>query len=165
MQAKFANQAVLGILLICHVSVCLGIDTTDPNQSSKYLEAVREFADNVLKYGRDTYGPKHTPLFIDGLNIHNYKPVEWISPEGERWVLSNLASQQNLFRMLVGLSTITGDPKYKQAAMEAIEYAFEHLRSPNGLLYWGGTLAYDAQADKVCGGQIHSIKYRYPYYG
>jgi hypothetical protein len=27
----------------------------DPN---KYLNAVREFADNVLKYGRDTYGPK-----------------------------------------------------------------------------------------------------------
>ena len=31
----------------------------DPN---RYLNAVREFADNVLKYGRDTYGPKHTPL-------------------------------------------------------------------------------------------------------
>ena len=25
----------------------------DPNQSSKYLNAVRQFADNVLKYGRD----------------------------------------------------------------------------------------------------------------
>jgi hypothetical protein len=34
----------------------------DPN---RYLNAVREFADNVLKYGRDTYGPKHTPLFVD----------------------------------------------------------------------------------------------------
>ena len=48
----------------------------DPNQSSKYLDAVREFADNVLKYGRDTYGPKHTALFIDGLNIHIHEPVD-----------------------------------------------------------------------------------------
>ena len=42
----------------------------DPHQSSKCLEAVREFADNVLKYRWDTYGPKHTPLFVEGLNIH-----------------------------------------------------------------------------------------------
>ena len=48
-------------------------DTTDPN---RYLNAVREFADNVLKYGRDTYGPKHTPLFVDGLNIHTHEPVD-----------------------------------------------------------------------------------------
>jgi len=41
-------------------------------EHSKYLDAVREFADNVLKYGRDTYGPKHTPLFIDGLNAVLY---------------------------------------------------------------------------------------------
>lgn len=34
------------------------------SQESRYLEAVREFADNVLKYDRDTYGPKHTPLYL-----------------------------------------------------------------------------------------------------
>jgi len=149
MQAKFANQAVLGILLICQLSVCLGKDTTDPNQSTKYLYAVREFADNVLKYGRDTYGPKHTPLFVDGLNIHTHEPVKWIDPDGTKWVLSNLASQQTLTRTLDGLSTLTGDAKYREAAMQAIEYAFEHLRTPSGLLYWGQGAAYDASADKV----------------
>jgi len=117
-------------------------------ENSKYLDVVREFADNVLKYGRDTYGPKHTPLFVDGLNIHTHEPVKWIAPNGDRWILSNLASQQNLFRTLDGLTKITGDPKYKQAAMDAIKYAFENLRSPNGLLYWGGHSAYDAGADK-----------------
>jgi len=50
------------------------------DESSKYLDAVRQFADNVLKYGRDTYGPKHTPLFVDGLNIHTHEPVKWITP-------------------------------------------------------------------------------------
>ena len=48
------------------------------DQESPYLEAVRTFADNVLKYGRDTYGPKHTPLFFDGLNIHTHKPAKFI---------------------------------------------------------------------------------------
>lgn len=62
MKVRLENQAVLAILLVCHFSVCHATNTPVPNESSKYLKAVREFADNVLKYGRDTYGPKHTPL-------------------------------------------------------------------------------------------------------
>jgi hypothetical protein len=50
--------------------------TTIGGEYSKYLNAVRTFADNVLKYGRDTCGPKHTPLFVDGLNIHTHEPVK-----------------------------------------------------------------------------------------
>ena len=78
MRVRFARQAVVGIVLVCQFSACLGKEAPDPNQSSKYLNAVREFADNVLKYGRDTYGPKHTPLFVDGLNVHTREPVKWI---------------------------------------------------------------------------------------
>jgi pectate lyase len=133
-------------------------------EDSRYLDAVREFADNVLKYGRDTYGPKHTPLFVDGLNIHTHEPVKWIAPNGDRWILSNLASQQNLFRTLDGLTRITGDPKYKQAAMDAIKYAFENLQTPNGLLHWGGHQAYDAGADETCGHDTHELKEFYPCY-
>jgi len=48
MRKRFIHQVVLMTFLLC--------------QSG-------EFADNVLKYGRDTYGPKHTPLFVDGLNM------------------------------------------------------------------------------------------------
>ena len=36
----------------------------------------------MLKYGRDTYGPKHTPLFVDGLNVNTHEPVKWIDPDG-----------------------------------------------------------------------------------
>jgi pectate lyase len=155
---------VFCILLLFQLSICIAAESPDSNESTKYLDAVREFADNVLKYGRDMYGPKHTPLFVDGLNIHTHEPVKWIAPNGDRWILSNLASQQNLFRTLDGLTRITGDPKYKQAAMEAIEYAFANLRSPNGLLYWGGHAAYDVGADKPCGGRTHELKAFYAYY-
>jgi len=162
MRGRFTNQTVAAMLLIC--SVCLAAETSDPNDSTKYLDAVRTFADNVLKYGRDTYGLKHTPLFVDGLNVHTHEPVKWITPDGEEWVLSNFASQQNLFRTLDGLSNISGDPEYRKAAEEAIKYAFEHLQSPSGLFYWGGHSSYDAQADKPCGRGTHELKGFYPYY-
>ncbi|MHC4631174.1 MAG: ankyrin repeat domain-containing protein [Planctomycetota bacterium] len=175
MRGRFIRQVVFCILLLFQLSICIAAESPDSNESTKYLDAVREFADNVLKHGRDTYGPKHTPLFVDGLMIYDpndpnygkdgvFKPVEWIAPNGDRWILSNLASQQNLFRTLDGLTKITGDHKYKQAAMEAIEYAFENLRGPNGLLYWGGHQAYDAAADKPCGMWVHEFKGFYPYY-
>ncbi|HUU16095.1 MAG TPA: ankyrin repeat domain-containing protein [Sedimentisphaerales bacterium] len=167
MRVRFTHPAVLAISLICQFSICLATETQDVNESSKYLNAVREFADNVLKYGRDTYGPKHTPLFVDGLNVHTHEPVKWMAPNGDNWILSNLASQQNLFRTLDGLSKITGDPKYKQAAMDAIKYAFANLRSPNGLLHWGGHVAYDALADEMCTGRgtyVHELKTHYLYY-
>jgi len=163
MRGRFIHQAVLGILLICQFSACLGTETSDPNDGSKYLDAVREFADNVLRYGRDTYGPKRTPLFADGLNVNNLKPVEWIDPDGTKWIPSNFASQQTFLRTLDGLSSITGDAKYRHAATEAIRYMFDHLRTPNGLPYWGHLATYDASADKVWG-KSHVFKLHYPYY-
>ena len=165
MRVRFVHHTVFGILLVSQLSICLATESSpDPNDPNRYLNAVRTFADNVLKYGRDTYGPKHTPLFVDGLNIHTHEPVKWIAPNGDRWILSNLASQQNFFRTLDGLTKITGDPKYKQAAMDAIKYAFENLGSPNGLLYWGGHIAYDAEADRIYGNNIHELKTHFPYY-
>ena len=118
MRVRFVHRVVFGLLLICQFSIRLGAKTSDPNESSKYLDAVREFADNVLKYCRDTYGPKHTPLFVNGLNVNTHEPVKWIDPDGTKWILSNLTSQQNLFCTLDGLTRITGNPKYKQAAKE-----------------------------------------------
>jgi len=133
-------------------------------EDDKYFDAVRTFADNVLKHGRDMYGPKHTPLFVDGLNIRTHEPAKW-RKDGKVWILSNLASQQNLFRVLDGLTSLTNDAKYRQAAVEATEYAFANLRSPNGLLHWGGHVAYDAQADALCMEQYsHELKCHYPYY-
>jgi len=105
MRGRFVSQAALTALLICQFSICLADESSDPNDNSKYLDAVRTFADNVLKYGRDTYGPKHTSLFVDGLNIHTYEPVKWWR-NGEVWILTILASQQNLFRTLDWLKKI-----------------------------------------------------------
>src|SRR5512145_555865 len=82
---------------------------------SAYLKAARTFAENVLAHGRDVYGPKHTPLFVDGVNVDTNEPVKWKTGERE-WVISNLSNQQILFRTLDGLSTLSGDKKYRAAA-------------------------------------------------
>jgi len=146
------------------------------DEGRRYIEAVREFAENVLRYGKDVYGEKHAPLFVDGLNIYSLKPVT-IRDWDRVWITSNMSRQQNLFRTFVGLSKVTGEAKYKRAAVDAVEYMFENLTGPTGLLYWGGEVAYNALSDKIacysCAAHgedavlrrcKHELKRVYPYY-
>ncbi|MFC1716883.1 pectate lyase [Candidatus Poribacteria bacterium] len=132
-----------------------------------YINAVKEFADNVLKYGKDTYGPKQTPLFVDGLNIDTHEPAKWKSTDGTEWVISNIGNQQVLFRTLDGLTTLTGDSRYRNSAEEAIQYAFGQLNW-GGLLPWGGHMTYNATADEVTYAEdkakVQELKCHYPYY-
>ena len=140
--------------------------------ASPYLAAVRQFADLVLAHCRDIYG-KPTPLFVDGINVDTLEPVKWKWADGKEWVLCNLASQQGLFRTLDGLSRLTGEPRYKDAALEALRYAFDHLRygteNNGGLLAWGGHLVYNATDDVIVGnpdgsGRVHELKCFFPHY-
>ncbi len=142
------------------------------SDASPYLAAVRQFADQVLTHGRDTYG-KPTPLFVDGLNVDTREPGKWKWADGKEWVLCNLASQQGLFRTLDGLSRLTGEPRYRETALEALRYAFDHLRygteNNGGLLAWGGHLAYNATDDVIMGnpdgsGRVHELKCFFPHY-
>ena len=147
--------------------------SAEPAQAAApYLAAVRQFADQALAQGRDVYGTP-TPLFVDGLNIDTREPVKWKWADGKEWVLCNLANQQGLFRALDGLSRLTGDPKYKAAGLEALRYAFDHLRygveNNGGLLGWGGHLAYNATDDVLAGnpdgkGRIHELKCFFPHF-
>ncbi len=131
----------------------------------RFVEAVQSFAEVALQHGRDTYGPKHTPLFVDGINMETHAPVMWRSRDGHPWVLSDLGNQQIFFRTLVGLSVLTGDPRYKQSAVAATRYALTNLMA-KGLHAWGGHMAYNASEDvTVCAedkGRVHELKCHYP---
>jgi pectate lyase len=49
--------------------------------------------------------------------------------------------------------------------MDAIRHAFDHVRTPSGLFYWGHITAYDALGDIPRGNTSReSIKLHYPYY-
>ena len=131
----------------------------------QYLKPVRDFANTVLEHGRDSYGKEHTPLFVDGLHVETLEPATWRWKD-QTWVLSNFASQQPLLRTLDGLTALTGDQKYRQAAEDAARYALKHLTTPNGLLYWGGHFTWDLRLDRPVGqySDVHELKNHQPYY-
>ena len=71
-------------------------------RGDEMIDAVTRFADTVVEHGRDRYGEKHTPLFVDVLNVDTLK-----SPESSKGlasvrepgvVMSNFAYHQNLLR-------------------------------------------------------------------
>ncbi len=171
-----------GILSSCLVGVVLApvvamaqapVEKVD---AKPYRDAVQKFADAVLEHGRDHYGEVHTPLFADGLHAQTLEPVIWLWADGDQWILCNFANQQALMRLLDGLTGLTGDSRYRQAAEEATAYILANAQSPSGLLYWGGHSAWDLGKDRPVGtftgredarGQIrmnHELKANQPYY-
>lgn len=164
----FASGIFAAALMMSAGSAALSAPAAPTAEERKkmdsYLETVRTFADNVLKHGRDHYGPKQTPLFVDSINVDTLKPPVW-KRNGEKWILSNLASQQVLLRTLVGLTQQTGDRKYRDAAVQAVRYAFDNLRDVSGMLYWGGHHCYDALGDRTVGESLNQeFKHHYPFW-
>jgi len=80
MTQQHAHRLVFAVFVLSYLPICSATDTPVPTDTNRYLNTVHTLADNVLKYGRDTCGPKHTPLFVDRLNIHTHEPVRWIIP-------------------------------------------------------------------------------------
>jgi pectate lyase len=138
------------LFLLCTIALPEGSCLAGVSEGDRYLKAVRDFADTVIEKGRDTYGDKDTPLFVDGLHAQSLRPVIW-KKDGQSWVLSNFASQQPLIRILDGLTTLTKDPEYRRAAADATGYVLRNLQSDNGLIYWGGHLAWDLETVRVVG--------------
>ena len=157
----------MAILVCCTFLVSIGYLEGKPEEisSQRYRQSVCRFADRVLSDGRDKYGPEKTPLFVDGLHVETLEPARW-KCRGETWVLSNFANQQPLLRTLDGLTALTGAAEYRQAAEEATKCALTRLRTPNGLLYWGGHLAWDLEQEKPVGqyDDVHELKSQQPYY-
>jgi len=139
---------------------------SDQAKAEEYIAAVRTFADKALTHGRDEYGSIKSPLFADGINVDTLEPVKWKTGDKE-WVICNLGFQQVFFRTLAGLSSLTVDPKYKDAAKKAIAYSFDNLVWGNGLLPMGGHMAYNLTDHKYFfSGDRKVLEYKsvYPYY-
>ena len=126
----------VGVLIRCD-------GRTDAAEATEYVNAVQAYYDNILQHGRDRYGHP-TPLFADGIDVEGKQPI--VSEGG--LVICNFAFQQYLMRGLTGLSTYTGDPRYRTAAAEATAYVLEHLvNETSGLIHWGGHAFWDLRKD------------------
>jgi len=129
------------------------------------LDYLTQYADTIL---RDFSDPYHgTPLLFDGCHAQSKQPVSWKNTDGRIWQPSNLASQQNLFRFFVGLSNVTQDPQYKQAAQNAIQWHFDHADA-SGLIRWGGHSFIDLKTLDSVGPEnknmVHELKHHCPFY-
>jgi len=132
------------------------------------IEYVVEFANNVLREGRDRYHEVALPLFADGINVKTKEQTRWNVSNEKQPIMSNLASHQNLFRTFVALTMLTGDNKYKDAATSEIKYHFDNLLDESGLLSWGGHRFFDLETMEIVGpddkGLVHELKNVLPYY-
>ncbi len=140
--------------------------TAAPATDSTRLATVRAFADHVLEKGRDRWSGKKTPLLADGINVDTGEPVVWRYRNRE-YIIHNLASQQNLFRVLTALTELTGEERYKNAALSAVRYHFDRLAASCGLLRWGGHQFIDLRTLQPVGGfdaNCHEFKNSFPYY-
>lgn len=139
------------------------MDERASDRARVWLAAAQRFADVALARARD---PRGTPLLADGIHVESGNPVEWRA-NGERWILSNVASQQVFLRTLVGLSALTGRRAYSERAREIAAYALERLRY-GGLIGWGGHMAYDLAGSRLIHapdkGPVHELKCHFPYY-
>ncbi|ROP59407.1 pectate lyase [Enterobacter sp. BIGb0383] len=136
-------------------------------QDSQRLNSVKTFADTVLDKAGDKYN-HNVPLLANGVDPRTGKQMEWIFPDGKTAVLSNFSAQQNFMRVLVGLSNLTGDEKYRKRAEDNVRYYFDHYQDKSGLLLWGGhrfvdlkTLQPEGPSEKE---MVHELKNAYPYY-
>ena len=130
------------------------------------LETVIAFAENVFEKGRDRWSGQDTPLLVDGIDPRTGDPVVW-RYDNDEFVIHNLASQQNLFRTLRGLTNLTGEARFEQVARDAFRYHFDHLRAGCGKLRWGGHQFIDLRNLNPVGhfdANCHEFKWNLPFY-
>lgn len=157
--------AIMGMAVV-HAQEARAMAIQRNEADDQRLAAVVAFAENVLERGRDRWSGQDTPLLADGIDPVSGDPALWWH-DGRPYMIHNLASQQNLFRVLRGLTRLTGEERYEQAARDAIRYHFDHLRSPCGKLRWGGHQFIDLKDLQPVGrfdANCHEFKSNFPFY-
>ncbi|MGI5818603.1 MAG: hypothetical protein ACOX9R_10965 [Armatimonadota bacterium] len=123
------------------------------------VDAVRAFADGLIEFGRDRYGPRHTPLFVSQLDLETHE-----IPRGCRGLYccagrggvgantSNLQFDAGLLRLLDSLTTVTGDGTYANAVDDYLGYFLTQLPDEAGNFPWGDHRGCDVVADEPIDG-------------
>ncbi len=131
------------------------------------LEALIGHAETALKYARNIEGANQPRLFVDGYNKYTYEPTKWNKGlQSDEPVASNVYSILNFLKMLDGLTLMTGDPKYYEAAKEQIAVRFNTpgLVDDNGVFYAGGHAFIDVMTGEKFGLEYHETKdYQLPW--
>lgn len=142
----------------------------------EFLSAAVRFGDTVIKHGKDSYGPKKTPMFVKVLHREHltsppticFQPPSLGGP-AHPVVQTQFDRSQNLLRTLAGLSQATGNPVYVDAASEALIHMFEEYSAPgSGLFMFGHHMTIDLEHDRAYSdgrsGDIFELGSVFPFY-
>lgn len=171
----------------CYVALIVFIAVAAPAaaQTTNYLQYAVDYADAMIDYGRDTYGSIQSPLFasamkrgtpttnpellatnwnerIAGEKTHgsSRKDIEGIRM-GDRCIAGgNVGHDQGLYKLLYGLSGITGNSTYAQEANSALNWWLGNAQSSTtNLMMWGEHTGWDFYNDR------RIIQYQFNYQG
>ncbi|MBI4580933.1 MAG: hypothetical protein HY718_14595 [Planctomycetes bacterium] len=131
-------------------------------KAERYRACVRRCLDNLVKYGTDRYGPVHSPMLMNVIDIRtNESPLkpDWLDipvrMEGRdhRRCMggSNLWMDQPTIQAMYAFSDVSGDGKYARATDAYVKYTFEHCRKPNGLPVWGSHIFWNCYTEVIDG--------------
>ena len=118
---------------------------------STRLEALKKHADNVLLYGRNVEGSMYPRLIVDGMDPVTKELTIWNKfTLNDKYYNSNLYGQTLLLKMLEGLTWITGEEKYQDAAYDQVRVRYDtpELTDKNGLFYTGPHVLFDVKDGK-----------------
>ncbi len=112
------------------------------------LDAVVEWADNVMEKGRDVYNG--SPLFANGIDRFSDELFSWeFKKSAENPEQPVLASYQGgIYSSFEAISALTGDEKYKDRVDEIIKWWIENGSSPGGLIYTGSHASINLKTGK-----------------
>jgi outer membrane protein assembly factor BamB len=177
------NRLFCVSILLCGFAIS-NLDAAE--STNRYRAAAQKYADALLAYGRDHYGPIQTPLFVQIIDLRTLEipkqrtAAEWRAEmshwkEDSNYLMwgkdrssmlwaqdSNLLWDTENVRLLNALSVETGDSKYARAADEYMRFFLKCCVShTTGLFAWGEHMAYNVQDDEIHG-QRHELQHPAP---
>lgn len=134
-----------------------------------YLEYVRECADLLIEYGTDRYGPIHSPMLMNIIDVRLREcPAEPPASDESFRVIrrgrrgpggGNLHADLPTIAALVQLSRACGDDRYRTFAARSANHTMTELVDDKGFFWWGWHRHYDAHRDEMTGhaGNHHEV--------
>ena len=140
--------------------------------TSTYLDKVRTTLDNLIDHGRDRYGTEHSPLFAAILHQDSLEcpqtppdyPTDPVRLDPGRYKNrrapggGDVYFDQATLKSMDLMTQLTGDPRYRKAALDALRFALNRAVDSKGFPAIGGHMYWDFYRDRLaCQGEHHEL--------